>query len=260
MTAPHDAGDMRQTLLAVVDEMSQQESFQMRTVLAAVCRRLGIRGTESEQALLTLWYDLFRQGHLAWGYNLSNPDPPFVHLTDQGRRTLEHLGRDPANPDGYMAYLRANTTLNAVAESYMFEALTTYNANCIKATAVMVGAAAESLVLEVRDRLVESLGGDVPQNLQDWRVRRVLTALQEILEEHAGTMPHRLREAFAAYWPGLTQQIRTVRNDAGHPTALESVSQETVHGSLLLFPELARIAADLCDWITNNLQTNANSS
>ena len=48
----------------------------------------------------------------------------------------------------------------------MSEALTTYDANCIKATAVMVGAAAESLVLEVRDTLVESLGGDVPQNLQ----------------------------------------------------------------------------------------------
>jgi hypothetical protein len=58
-----------------------------------------------EQALLTAWYDLFGSGHLSWGYNLNNPDPPFCHTTEQGRRTLAQISRDPSNPDGYMAHL-----------------------------------------------------------------------------------------------------------------------------------------------------------
>jgi len=38
---------------------------------------------------LTHFYDLFRIGLMSWGYNLSNPAPPFMHLTDQDRQTLK---------------------------------------------------------------------------------------------------------------------------------------------------------------------------
>jgi hypothetical protein len=34
--------------------------------------------------------------------NLSNPNPPFFHITDRGCRTLESLSRDPGNPSGYL--------------------------------------------------------------------------------------------------------------------------------------------------------------
>ena len=33
-----------------------------------------------QQQLLTCWHDLFREGVLCWGFNLSNPGPPFVHV------------------------------------------------------------------------------------------------------------------------------------------------------------------------------------
>jgi hypothetical protein len=62
---------------------------------------------EREQGLLTAFHDLFRTGYLAWGFNLSNPDPPFFHVTEQGRRALRDISRDPANPEGYLAHLRA---------------------------------------------------------------------------------------------------------------------------------------------------------
>lgn len=61
-------------------------------------------------------------------------------------------------------------------------------------------------------------------------------------------MQYELAEAFQSYWPAFTQQIRTVRNDAGHPARIDPVTQETVHGTLLIFPELARLATRLMVW------------
>jgi hypothetical protein len=36
-----------------------------------------------EQAILTCWHDLFREGTLSPGYDLDNPDPPFFHIPDR---------------------------------------------------------------------------------------------------------------------------------------------------------------------------------
>lgn len=67
--------------------------------------------------------ELFRTGLLGWGLNLSNPNPPFFHLTDTGRRALAYLTRDPSNPDGYMRHLASLAKVNDVAMSYLKEGL-----------------------------------------------------------------------------------------------------------------------------------------
>jgi hypothetical protein len=36
-----------------------------------------------QQAILTCWHDLFREGALSWGYNLDNPDAPFFHVPER---------------------------------------------------------------------------------------------------------------------------------------------------------------------------------
>ena len=156
-----DGSKIQSTLLQVVDEQHRGTdggSFQQGTILREAAKRLGGRlSDEDGQALLTAWYALFRSGHLAWGFNLNNPDPPFCHVTTQGRRTLQHLSRDPSNPDGYVAHLASRVELNPIARVYVDEALRTYNANCFRATAVMVGAAAESIALDVRDAVVAGI-------------------------------------------------------------------------------------------------------
>lgn len=203
---PVDGPAIRRTLLVVLHEKQSSAggSLQQNSILSETSRRFGNLAIDEQQALLTLWYDLFRSGQVAWGYNLSNPDPPFCHLTEQGRRTLEHLSRDPSNPEGYRAYLKQVSTLNPVAEVYVDEAVTTYNANCFRAAAVMIGVAAESVALGLRDAVsagIQATGRAVPKDLTDFRIKRVLDALQKELEGQAGGMPHDLREDFQAYWP-----------------------------------------------------------
>ena len=36
-----------------------------------------------QQAILTCWHDLFREGILSWGYDLDNPDSPFFHIPER---------------------------------------------------------------------------------------------------------------------------------------------------------------------------------
>lgn len=246
---------IRKVLLDVINELGKnaQGNFQSNSVLREASRRLSLCGLEYEQALLTYWYDLFRTGHLSWGYNLSNPEAPFCHLTDQGRRTLENLSRDPANPDGYLAHIYKLGALNSIAESYIKEALKTYNSDCFKAAAVMVGVAAESLILELRDEFINKMNSfekSPLKDLEDWRIKRVLDAFKAELDNHKSDMPKQLFEATESYWPAFTYQVRTTRNEAGHPNNIETVTSEAVHASLLIFPELVKLAGELKSWIS----------
>ena len=250
---------MRQALLEAVNAASRRDAsnFQTSVILGDAVDRLRIRDNlKEEQALLTMWHDLFRQGIVAWGYNIRNSQPPFCHLTDQGRMMLEHMSRDPSNPDGYLAHMKRRAMLNPIAASYLTEALMTFNSGCAKATAVMVGAAAESLTLELRDALMArlaSLGHPVPRALSDWRIKTVLDSMQKEVAPRVLTMPRDLAENYQSYWPAFTQQIRSVRNDAGHPASVDPVTHESVHAALLIFPELAALADSLKKWISNGM-------
>jgi hypothetical protein len=224
--------------------------LQQRSVLAAAARKLG--GAYDDQALLTQWGELFRTGLLAWGLNLSNPDPPFFHVTERGHQALANLMRDPSNPAGYLRHLASIAALDAVAMSYLQEALECYVAGLYKAAAVMVGAASESIILDLRNLTVKklaSLAKPIPKGLQDWRMKSVSDSLRAFCDEHKSQMKRELRESFEAYWAALAQQIRTVRNDAGHPTSVDPVTSDTVHASLLIFPELARLANNISRWV-----------
>ena len=203
--------------------------------------------------ILTSWGDLFRTGHLAWGYDLNNPGPPFLHVTESGRKTLEQFSRDPANPAGYIAHLDTQVNLDPISRTYVVEALTTYNSACIKAPAVMIGCATESLILTLRDTLVKKmnqLSKPLPSGLNDWKAGRVLQAIQKELDSQK--LPHPLVEEYRSFWSAFSGQIRLVRNDAGHPASLDPVTGDAVHSNLLIFPALAKLAKDLIDWVTTS--------
>jgi hypothetical protein len=254
--------DLRELILTVArdHQPSQQTdaSLQQGTVFRVVVERLGGRlDPEVEQAVLTQWHDLMRTGYFAWGLNLSNPNPPFFHFTDRGRRALERLSRDPGNPAGYLRHLAAVAKLNPVASSYLVESLDCFVAGFYKAAAVMIGAAAESLILELRDILSQRLAQlklAEPKGLSDWRIKTVLDALHTFLESKKGDFAKELREEFEAYWLAFAQQIRATRNDAGHPSSVDPVAEEGVHASFLVFPELARLSTNLGAWVNGSLK------
>lgn len=251
--------DIREAILKRVDEIRPKGrpdgSLQTGTVLQNVLEQYceGPTDPELEQAILTEWHDLFRTGYLAWGLNIGNPNPPFFHLTERGRKALERLSHDPGNPAGYLRHLAAQAKLSPVSNSYLAEGLACFNNDLGKAAAVMIGGAAESVILELRVALVarlQGLGQPVPPKLQDWKIKTVLEELFAVLESRKHLLPRDLRDDFGAYWNAFAQQIRTTRNDAGHPTSVDPVTDEAVHAAFLIFPQQAKLASRLHDWIT----------
>ena len=72
--------------------------------------------------------------------------------------------------------------------------------------------------------------------------------LARMFERIDGKTHRELRDKFDAHWGALTHEIRTTRNDAGHPTSIDPVTPESVHASLLLFPILVTLCDDLMSW------------
>ena len=101
---------------------------------------------------------------------------------------------------------------------------------------------------------LQSLGHSAPSKLSDWRIKIVLDALYAYLESKKSDFPRGLREEFEAYWNAFGQQIRTTRNDAGHPTSVDPVTEDSVHASFLIFPEQAALSKKLNEWILNELK------
>jgi hypothetical protein len=110
--------------------------------------------------------------------------------------------------------------------------------------------------VELRERVIEkltALGKPVPANLKDWRVKTVTDALTKVFDNIDSKHERELRDRFEAYWTAFPHQIRTVRNDAGHPTNIDPVTADAVHASLLVFPELTRLATELGSWVQVHL-------
>lgn len=121
----------------------------------------------------------------------------------------------------------------------------------------MIGGAAESLILDLRDLARQKLAQaklSEPKGLADWRVKTMLDALYDLMDAKKGSFPKDLREEFEAYWLAFAQQIRATRNDVGHPSSVDPVTEEGVHASFLIFPELARLSNNLGAWISANLK------
>lgn len=95
------------------------------------------------------------------------------------------------------------------------------------------------------------MGKTIPRDLKDWRIKRVIDALKKELDDQKDNMTKELSEEIESYWPAFTQQIRSTRNEAGHPKNTEPVTYDTVHASLLIFPELVKLASNIKSWISD---------
>lgn len=254
--------DIREMILNIVEARQPKkpgdQSLQQGEILDSVWQQLKKdRRSYPDEEILTEWYDLFRAGYLSWGHNLANPSQPWCHVTNRGKRAFDRLGRDPGNPAGYLRHVYASGPLNPVTGSYLKEGLDCYAAGHFKAAAVMIGIASESLILDLRDTLVsqlKSLSQKEPKNINDWRIKVILEALQTYFDSRKNDLSKDLREQYEAYWAAFAHQIRITRNDAGHPSSIDPVTEDGVHASFLVFPNLAWLCKELSNWTINALK------
>lgn len=156
-----------------------------------------------------------------------------------------------------MAFRAVTSELVAGLIVFCAEYLDQFFDGRFKASAVMTGCSAESVILRLRDLTVDklnSLGRTIPRELTDWRVKTVSDGLHDFFDANSAAFSRQVREPFEAYWAAFSQQIRTTRNAAGHPVSVDPVTPDSVHASLLIFPELARLATALSNWVNTDLK------
>lgn len=61
-------------------------------VLREAKSEFAVRNLEQEQVVLDCWHDLFRDGKINWGYDLSNPGFPFFHLRNDPSEAKAPVG------------------------------------------------------------------------------------------------------------------------------------------------------------------------
>jgi hypothetical protein len=248
--------EARSALLATIAQAASRDGdgFGREYVIKQTAEKLGRQHDNvTARLLMEAWDDLYRAGIVSHGMDLANLGLNWAHLTSFGATAAKDLSRDPSNPAGYRAVVSPHLSGEPIAESYLGEALDTYNKCSFKASAVMLGCAAEALHLSLRDKLVAKIttaGKAPPADLNTWVISRVLRSMETHLEARAKDMDRSLSERFEAYWPAWTGVFRMTRNDAGHPKSIDPVTRDAMHAALLLFPEQARLSFDLSAWVS----------
>lgn len=247
--------NLRETLLKIVEDQRPRDAVSAPLNLENVLKEARHRLPDvSDEAILTQWGELFRTGLLAWGMNLSNPNPPFFHATGLGKRALANATRDPSNPAGYLRHLDGLVSLSPTTESYLREGLECYVAGLTKAAAVMVGAATESIVIDLRDTIVAHMkdnGQEPSTKMKEWKIKAIIDGLDGHIRSRTPAMDAQLKDEYEANWSGFSHYIRMVRNEAGHPTSVDAITDEKVHTALLMFPSLASLAQKISKWATS---------
>ena len=165
---------------------------------------------------------------------------PFYFVTDYGRRVLEG-DHSPHDPEGYLDRLRSRVPeLDRVTLLYLSETLSCYRRDCQLAAAVMLGCAAEKLILLLVDAFANTIADPserqaYERDTRSWMISRKFDGLWKRLEPASESYPYELRENLHGKLHQVFELIRSVRNDAGHPTG-HRIDRETNQANLVLFP------------------------
>lgn len=193
-----------------------------------------------ELANEVMW-QLIIQGVISPGRDSYSIGPPFFHITSYGREVLQSEHVPPHDPTGYMKRLRelSRTAVTDVAIAYVEEALRCFMGGCPIAATLLLGVAAESVVLGLLDAL--EAAGRRPR-----RSARTIKPKHEWLvsqykEDKAG-----LPESLGFTLTLLYDMIRRQRNELGHPQeAPPNVSREEAYVYFRLFLEFVADAEAL---------------
>jgi len=88
-----DHNVLKQRVLTTAKECAERGAgySQQSAVLSEVASTFGGNmhtrlDIDLQEAILTCWHDLFRDGSLSWGCNLDNPGPPHFHIPDRTKQ------------------------------------------------------------------------------------------------------------------------------------------------------------------------------
>lgn len=212
-----------------------------------------------ETLLMEVIWSLIIQGVLVPGFNDSNPNLPFVRLTEYGRHCVQEQRILPHDPDGYLREFReAIPGVDTTISDCVSECLQCYIRGLYRAAAVMLGAASEQAVLLLIESCAQSIG-DQPRRerflTEIERAQSIFKKFQIFQTRLAGVranLPKEMRENLDSLLQGVFDLIRNSRNDAGHPALGGRVSRDDMYSHLRLFLPYCERIYGLIGWFATN--------
>ncbi len=194
-------------------------------------------GRVDTELLREVFWELFRQGIIVPGLDSANPMFPWFRVTSEGRKILTQQPHFPRDVEAYTRLLKQSVpNLNDVTLVYLGEAMSAFRADCMLASSVMLGVAAEHTFL----LLIQSVLGNTKWRQRYEPVDRERTILKKftkfrgLLDTDLKQLPADLKEDLDTQFAGILSVIRTTRNESGHPTG-KLLEREQVYVLLQLF-------------------------
>lgn len=213
-----------------------------------------------QELLRSVVWQLVSAGIITIGANNSNPDWPFLSVTEYGRKVLAEPDPDslPYDPEGYVErLLQRSPDLGDVVTQAVGEASRCLSRGTHWAATIMLGVASEALLREVLADVAGAIASDERQRrfveeTSPATISRAFQRLQGVLDSVRVDLPRELEDGLDTTLSGVFGMIRLSRNEAGHPTTVPSVDAATVHARLVLFLEYAAFSTKLRAWLKAN--------
>lgn len=213
--------------------------------------------SHDEDRIREIIWDLIVSRLVTIGINSSNPNWPWLKLTEYGRQVVNSVLPTPHDPSGYLSRLQKEVPkIDNVIFTYLEESLRTYNIGALLSSTITLGCASEKALLI----LIEAFGNAI-QNAKrkqkfeaDTRgrlIKRQFDVFVQNLNGIKGNLPGDIIDGVDTMLLGIFEMIRNYRNDAGHPSG-KSISREQVYANLQVFIAYCKKVYQLKDFFERN--------
>ena len=208
---------------------------------------------DAELVLEIVW-DLFRQGILTLGSNVSNPGWPWLRLSRFGEYALQQGPYRFHNKAEFMKVLRSEATdLSPDSFVYLREAVSAFYTDSLLSTCVMLSIATESEFLRLLQvaknsrtygKYFAQIGDGLSIRAKIWRFGEAIKPILTFLSEPAAAELGNTLNAMQTF-------LRTVRTESGQPSGADPPPRDHVYVYLQLFipcaEQLMRLRRELTE-------------
>lgn len=217
---------------------------------------------DDEQRLYELFYELSLERIVVPDFLNSQPYQwPYYRLTTHGAKVLSDPADLTYDPNGFVEQLRRRSPdVSDTVVFYVRQALACFNYRLLPAAAVMLGCAAEKLILDLIEAFMNALSNPTEKsNMQKEldkapHISQKYGVLWKRLEPKRNQLPFELAENLEERLTSTYYQVKKVRNASGHPTGHEPDVGE-VHGNLILFGGYSELVHGIIRHLADNQLT-----
>jgi hypothetical protein len=215
--------------------------------------------TRAQMLAHDVFWELVIQNIVAPGHNIANPNLPFFHTTEYGKKVLAEKEFIPHDPDGYLARFRSkNPMADATVIAYLQESVECFARGNHVASVVMLGIASERSFLLLGDTLGAALADPKEQKSfkNIWerfslkpKLDFVAEKIRVIQSNQSKPFPDNVNLMLST----VCDLIRCQRNDLGHPKEQPpTVSRDEAFVYLRIFPPCYQMTENIRAFLSSN--------